>query len=319
MSKKSKFTKAVLLGTFTAGVIAAINKLIFLGASREDDLSREEHKIYPWRFGDIFYTKVGEGKPLLLIHDLKTASSSYEWNKVIHQLAKNHTVYAIDLLGCGHSAKPNLTYTNFLYVQMVTDFVKSVIGHRTDVAASGSSCSFVITTANNNHELFDRIVLINPDSVLKCGQVPNHYVKAYKFLIDLPVIGTLIYNIANSRRSITEKFLTENFANPCLIDPKMISRYHQNAHLGDSSARALYSSIKGNYTCLPIGYALKRIDNSIFIIGGEYEKAVGETLQQYSELNPVVESEILKETAHLPHLEKPSACAKLIEDFLQAQ
>ena len=319
MSKKSKLAKGILLGTFTAGVIAAINKMIFLKATSKDIFSREEHKIYPWRFGDIFYTKTGEGKPLLLIHDLKTASSGYEWNQMVRQLSKSHTVYTIDLLGCGHSQKPNLTYTNFLYVQMLTDFIKSVIGHRTDVAATGSSCSFVITACGNNHELFDKIVLINPDSMLKCGQVPNHYVKAYKFLIDLPVIGTLIYNIANSRRSIAEKFLTINFADPSLIDPDTISQYHQSAHLGDSSARALYSSIKGNYTCLPIGYALKRIDNSIFVIGGEYEESIQETISQYSNLNPVIEWDIIKDTAHLPQIEKPVKTAKLREDFLEAQ
>ena len=99
MSKKSKFSKAILLGTCTAGVIAIINKLISLNASKSlfptDESSKET---YSWRFGDISYTKTGHGKPILLIHDLKTASSSYEWHKIIKKLAKNHTVYALDLL-----------------------------------------------------------------------------------------------------------------------------------------------------------------------------------------------------------------------------
>lgn len=319
MSKKSKFVKGILLGTATAGTIAIINKLIFIKSVSNNLLSKKENNIYSWRFGDIFYKKVGTGKPLLLIHDLVTASSGYEWSKIIKELSKNHTVYAIDLLGCGRSQKPNLTYTNFLYVQLLTDFIKSVIGHRTDVIVTGSSAPFVITTCNNNSDLFDKIILINPDSLLKCGQTPNKYVKGYKFLIDLPIIGTLIYNIANSRKSITEKFLTDNFANPCMINPEIISVYHESAHLGDSSAKALYSSIKGNYTRLNINHALKNIDNSIFIIGGEYENNIQETITDYMFWNPAVESELLDETSHLPQLEKPNSTIKIINDILNVQ
>ena len=316
MNKKSGLIKGIFLGTSTAAIIAAINKALFVRATSKKLLTTEEHGIYAWRFGDIFYTKSGEGKPLLLIHDLVTASSGYEWHKLIKKLSRSHSVYTIDLLGCGRSQKPNLTYTNFLYVQLLTDFIKSVIGHRTDVIVSGSSSSFVITTCNNNTELFDRIIMINPDSLLKCGQTPNQYSRIYKFLIDLPVIGTLIYNIANSRKSITEKFLTINYADPCKIEPETISFCHEASHLGDSSAKALYSSIKGNYTKLSISHALKKIDNSIFIIGGEYEKNIENTILEYTALNPAVESEILKNSAHLPHMETAEEIVKVIEDFL---
>ena len=37
-----------------------------------------------------------EGKPLLLVHDLEPASSSYEWHEVRKRLAKDHTVYTSD-------------------------------------------------------------------------------------------------------------------------------------------------------------------------------------------------------------------------------
>ncbi len=316
MSKKSSFVKGILLASSTATIITAINKALFVRATSKKLLVREEHSVYAWRFGDVFYTKTGEGKPLLLIHDLVTASSGHEWNKLVQKLSKTHSVYTIDLLGCGRSQKPNLTYTNFLYVQLLTDFIKSVIGRRTDVAASGSSCSFVITTCNNNMELFDKIILINPDSILKCGQTPNQYSKIYKFLIDLPVIGTLIYNIANSRRSITEKFLTVNYADPCKIEPETISHCHEASHLGDSGAKALYSSIKGNYTKLSISHALKKIDNSIFIIGGEYEKEIENTIAEYMILNPAIESEIIKNSSHFPHMEVPHETLKIMEDYL---
>ena len=57
--------------------------------------------------GNIYYTKCGSGKPLLLIHDLHFASSGYEWESIREQLSRSYTVYTLDLLGCGRSEKPN--------------------------------------------------------------------------------------------------------------------------------------------------------------------------------------------------------------------
>lgn len=80
---------------------------------------------------NVYYTKEGTGKPLLLIHDLDTCTSGYEWKQLIPFLSNKYTVYTIDLLGFGRSEKANMTYTNFLYVQLISDFIKSEIGHRT--------------------------------------------------------------------------------------------------------------------------------------------------------------------------------------------
>lgn len=55
------------------------------------------------------------------------------------KLEKHYTVYTIDLLGCGRSDKPYLTYTNYLYVQLLTDFIHDVIGERPDVVTTGNS------------------------------------------------------------------------------------------------------------------------------------------------------------------------------------
>lgn len=74
-----------------------------------------------------------------LIHNLDVCSSSYEWKNIEDALSKTNTVYSIDLLGCGCSDHPILTYTNFLYVQLVTDFIKHVIGEKTDIIVSYDS------------------------------------------------------------------------------------------------------------------------------------------------------------------------------------
>ena len=103
-------TLAALLGT-AAGVIHIANRFIDATSQFKDMLEQSHSKTYDWRFGKIHYTKQGQGSPLLLIHDIMPGASGYEWNAVTKELATEHTVYTIDLLGCGRSEKPEITYS----------------------------------------------------------------------------------------------------------------------------------------------------------------------------------------------------------------
>ena len=94
-------------------------------------------------------------------------------NKIIDHFSATNTVYSIDLLGCGWSERPILTYTNFLYVQLLTDFIKNVIGEKTDVIVSRDSSPFVLMTCANDDTLIDRIIMINPQSLVSLAKVPS--------------------------------------------------------------------------------------------------------------------------------------------------
>ena len=118
-----KSTKNLLF--LTSAVIAGMhiyNRVVDSNAERKNALKVDNGHYYKWKEGNIFYTKTGTGEPILLIHDTDSGASGEEWAKVAKKLAKNNTVYTIDLLGCGLSEKPNLTYTNYLYVQLLTDY-----------------------------------------------------------------------------------------------------------------------------------------------------------------------------------------------------
>ena len=129
---KKHIKNSALLLCIVSGLIIIINKLISVFSHMTDYLP-SGGKYYHWKYGNIYYTKSGKGKPVLLIHDLDPTASSYEWKAVTKKLAENHTVYAIDLLGCGRSEKPNMTYTNYLYVQLINEFISNVINEKTDV------------------------------------------------------------------------------------------------------------------------------------------------------------------------------------------
>ena len=124
MKHSKKLVTLSVLTTMSGAAIYFLNKTLDTAAVRKNLLASAEKEIFSWQFGDIFYTKKGTGTPMLLLHDLHCASSGREWQYIEDTLAKDHTVYTLDLLGCGRSDKPAITYTNFLYVQLIVTFIK---------------------------------------------------------------------------------------------------------------------------------------------------------------------------------------------------
>jgi len=308
MKTKNKLLTLLILSASTAVTTAVINKCIKYSATSKNILSDSKPLCYKWRFGNIHYTKTGTGKPLLLIHDLTACSSGYEWNQI-----EEYTVYTLDLLGCGRSEKPDLTYTNYLYVQLISDFIKSEIGHRTNVIASGSSSPLAVMACNQSPELFNQIMLINPDSLLTCSQIPNKHGRVYKFILDLPILGTLLYHIATSKQAIMEEF-SNNFCNPYSVNTSLVDAYYESAHLGDSP-KSLYASVRCNYTKCNIVNALKKINNSIYIIGGCEMENINEMIREYQIYNPAIESSLVSNSKYLPQLENPSELYRAIQMF----
>lgn len=315
-SSKNKLISAACITALATVSIHLINKAVFAIATMHDRLHAGSGSYYKWRFGNIFYKKQGNGKPLLLIHDLNCASSGYEWNHMVKQLAESHTVYTIDLIGCGRSEKPKFTYTNYLYVQLISDFIKHVIGHKADIVATGSSGSFVLMACNASPELFDRIVIVNPASISSLSQAPGKRSKTLKVLIETPIIGTLIYNMCMNRIKIKEQFHKTYFSNKRKCSVKNIRAYYEAAHLGKANAKFLYASIKGRFVNINTAHALKQINNSITLLcGTDYEHAE-EIMQEYADLNPSIERGIISDTKYLPQLENPGALLSQLRIYL---
>lgn len=316
MGWKKKITLTTLLTGSAAIGIHLINKTIYLSSIVDNNLNNSDGNYYEWKFGKIFYKKTGNGKPILLVHDLSTFSSAMEWKKIIKNLSQNHTVYAIDLLGCGRSDKPNITYTNFLYVQMITDFIKNIINEKTDIAATGLSASFVLGACHNDHDIIDNIILINPSDIKATSNIPTKSTKVLTKLINLPLIGTLLYNLLTAEKNIQLAFSEKYYYDCSKIDNQLVKTYYEAAHCGNASSKFLFASICGYYTTANISLYLEGLNNSIFIFVGEKEEIQMEYAKQYQTLLPSIEIIEIENTKYLPQLEKADEFTKNVSILL---
>ncbi|MBQ7954846.1 MAG: alpha/beta fold hydrolase [Lachnospiraceae bacterium] len=314
MSQKGK-TIVALTGLAVIS-IHVINRLQYSHATSKNILACSENNYYEWRFGKIRYTKKGNGTPILLLHDLTVGSSNYEFHSIINSLSKDHEVYAIDFLGYGLSDRPNMTFTNFLYVQLISDFIKNVIGKRTDIIATGDAAPVSIMACHNDFDLINKMIFINPTGLFDLNKIPSKRTKALKLLFDSPIIGTLLYNHLTSKTAIEKTFREEYFYDSYKIQEKDILSYVEAAHTSDYNSKFSFTSHVAHYMNCNIIHALKEINNSIYIIGGKEKDNIETTVDNYIYYNSSIESDYIEKTKHLPHLERPEEVIKLLELYL---
>lgn len=313
MREKGK-TLLVLTGLATV-TLHVLNRLEYTRTLLRNSMACIQNHYYEWRFGKIRYTKTGSGSPLLLLHDLTIGSSLYEYHKLVEELAKDHEVYCMDLLGFGLSDKPDMTYTNYLYVQQTSDFIKNIIGRKTDIIASSDSVPVAVMACHNDPEMIQNIVAINPQDLYCLNQIPSKQTRILKFLLETPVLGTFLYNLHCTKAAMTSLF-QEKYNNPCNMEEEDVLSYVESAHTPDYHSKYAYSSYIGRYMNTNIIHALKEINNSIYIIAGENKEKNHTIVENYEYYNNAIESVFIPHTKQLPHLEKPEETLLQIQTFL---
>jgi pimeloyl-ACP methyl ester carboxylesterase len=297
--------------------IAAINKLIFTLSTINENLYQTKSHHYQWKFGKVYYTIHGEGKPLLLLHNTLPGASSYEFKNLTAELSKNYKVYALDLLGYGQSDKPKITYTAYLYVQLILDFIKDIIGEPTTVISSGKSNAFLTMACYQNEALFNKLIFINPAPLQKLNQNPTTRDKAMKLLLELPIIGTSIYNIFLSKHLIKKRFQKIYLSSEKQIRNKYVLAFHEAAHLNGYGNIFTFSSEFCKYTNVALTDALDSINKSLYIIQGIHEQDDSSSvISNYQTVNPSIEASMVDNSRLFPHLERLNPLLEILNIYL---
>ncbi|MDR1001400.1 MAG: alpha/beta fold hydrolase [Clostridiales bacterium] len=184
-------TKLLIAG----GIIAApiiYNRLDFINRARFSPPAENE-KFYGWRYGKIRYVVYGTGTPLLLIHGIYPGASLDEWSDISSSITRNHCVYKLDLLGFGHSDKPNMSFSAYIYTSLINDFMRDVIGSPTIVVASDYAAAYAVLGYRMGGKLYRKLLMIAPAGISRGHTLPTFKGSLFKFILELPIIGTFAY------------------------------------------------------------------------------------------------------------------------------
>lgn len=102
------------------------------------------------------------GRPLVLLHSINAAGSSYEVRPIFEHYRGTRPVYALDLPGFGFSERSNREYSITLYVNAIVDFLQYLDSEPADVVALSLTSEFAARAALQSPTLFHSLTLISP-------------------------------------------------------------------------------------------------------------------------------------------------------------
>jgi pimeloyl-ACP methyl ester carboxylesterase len=300
--RESPWRKLLLSGGAILGAAAAYNAFARQGVDKLTNLIGGEEGGFEWRDRRIAFTKHGEGPPLLLIHAIHAAAWSYEWRNNVDALAKNNTVYTIDLLGFGRSDRPAIRYSARLYISLISDFVSRVIDAPTVLVASSLSAAYAIVLAARDPHRFPAVALIAPAGLVRLNEPVGFGGEASRLAVDTPIAGTAMFNALVSRPNL-RRYLRSSYADDTLVTRELVDIYYATSHQrGARHAPAAFLS--GNLN-IDVRHALRRLSQPALLVWGEQGSiAPVEEFRGFREIKRDFEISVLSPAGDLPHDER---------------
>lgn len=273
---------------------------------------------FTWQDQEIWYAEQGSGPPLLLVHAPGVGGSSLEWAANVKGLSHGHTLYTLDLLGFGKSSKPLLHYTGGLYVQLLRDFWREVIGKPADLLASGPSCSFAVGAAAEEPDAFVRLVLVSPTGLRPLPHIPGRQDPSLFQRLISPH-GSALYERIASRPSLLYQLQTQLYYDQRLITADLVEQYYTAAHQGPGCRYAPAAFLAGHLDW-SIREVYAELHQPVLVVWGE--QAVhnhAANLVDFLAANPGAVGRVFADARLLPHAEHSARFNQACGDFLLAR
>ncbi|HEY5087278.1 MAG TPA: alpha/beta fold hydrolase [Gemmatimonadaceae bacterium] len=310
----SIWRKLLVSGGALLGAAAAYNAYARRGVDRIPNLIGGEEGGWSWRGRRISFTKRGEGAPLLLIHGIHAAAWSFEWRHNVDYLARDHTVYTIDLLGFGRSDRPPIRYTSRTYISLISDFVAQVVGGSCILVANSLTAAYAIILGARDPHRFPALVLIQPTGLTRLNGVAGVGGDAGRMAIDAPVVGTAAFNAVVSRRSLRH-FLEEAYADNTLVTDELADIAYDVSH--QRGARHAPAAFIAGHLNIDVRRALRRLNQPALLFWGEEAQiAPVEEIRGFRTLKPDFDVHILSPAGDLPQDERPDDFNVILSTWL---
>jgi pimeloyl-ACP methyl ester carboxylesterase len=228
----------------------------------------------------VFYSQEGQGEHILLLHGI--GASHYVWRFIVPQLAKDHTVTAVDLLGFGLSDKPNtFKYDLDSQCEVILQLVKELKIEKCTLIGSSMGGTISLRLVQMHPEIFQKIVVLSPAADPKIVLFDLNRVSFLSPMV-MPLVTErfvkqILRMVYSERRFITDENI-KIYSDPYSNNPSAIESFVKSFSLL-KDPRVLEE--------------LELIKNPVLILWGRKDRIVS------SKLAPRLQSKILNSTLEI--------------------
>jgi 4,5:9,10-diseco-3-hydroxy-5,9,17-trioxoandrosta-1(10),2-diene-4-oate hydrolase len=269
----------------------------------------QDSAVLPLAATTICYVRKGHGDPVLLLHGIPL--SLLTWRHNIDYLARQSTVFAIDMKGYGMSGKPAGSYTPECHASVIGEFLDRLGVPKVSLVGSSYGCAVAIAFAHAQPERVDKLVLIN--SVGYPGG-PHSLERLLRIRILVALLRTTLRSPMLGQR-IFASSLRKSYTNPRLASKELVEAYFDL--LRRDSGDATFLATLQQFHEAEVARKLALISQETLIIWGADDHVLPATNAQL--IHRDIQSsrlEIIPGCGHLPHEEMPEVVNPLITQFL---
>ena len=257
------------------------------------------------------YLVGGEGSPVILIHGV--GAGVFDWKFTVDPLSQHHRVYALDMVGFGHSDKPKTNYTLDYYVDFLEHFMDALQLNRASLVGQCFGGGTALGLTIQSPERIEKLVLANSASL---GKETGF---AAKVVLSLPFF-LLEFFSRPTRRRVRWGWKAWVYDSRFITDELVDEAYHVRNMPGATYARV--SAYKNNFGVGGQRYffldKLLEIAVPTLIIHGKKDRTFPVSqAQRAHRLIRDSQLHILETCGHIPQLEKPDKFNQLVIDFLK--
>lgn len=179
-----------------------VNHNVPLTAALEGELIRFRGR----RAGELGYYTAGPVRkgvpPLVFIHSINAAASSFEMKPLYDYYARSRRVIALDLPGYGFSERRDRAYQPALYRDAILDLIEQPLGGAAvDVVALSLGCEFVALAAQARPSLFRSLAFLSATGLSRRSERLRPNPTLFN-LLRVPAWRRPIYDVLTSRPSL---------------------------------------------------------------------------------------------------------------------
>lgn len=258
------------------------------------------------------YIQTGKGPALVLLHTLRTQLDLFE--KVVPELAKHFTVYALDYPGHGYSDIPKARYDANFFVDAVEGFLDEL--DLRDVTLAGVSIGgpIALIIAARRNPRVARVIAINPYDYAKGRGMARSSLFGWfvNYASLLPVIGETVMRLRNSL--IMRSVLNGGVADAKSIPPALMGELYL---VGNRSGHysAFLSLLRNSESWETATKDYGRIEIPVLLIWGDRDWAKPAERAYDGSLIPNVQVTTVKHGGHFLPLDRPREVSEAIVRF----
>jgi pimeloyl-ACP methyl ester carboxylesterase len=252
----------------------------------------------------------GEGTPIVLLHSINAAASSYEMRPLFEHFRGKRPVYALDLPGFGFSDRQTREYSPLLYARVIAEFLESEVGAKADVIALSLTGEFAARAAVERPDRFRSLALISPTG-FSAGAARRENDAVYHTMA-FPLWSQAFYDLMVSPPAI-QYFLNKHFEGTA--DRALAEYSYDTAHRPNARVAALQFISGKLFTPDVYSRVYEKLGVPSLVLYDRDPYVTFERVGEISRTNPNWRSERIAGTRGLPHFERLEATTQALERF----